>query len=63
MLRAQPAFSEQLDRNPGAYPHMIRRLLLRGDIVKRERLLFASERVRLAMLVRSEVPKIDRDLA
>lgn len=53
-LRAQPAFRQQFERNPGAYPNMIRRLVLRGNIEERDGLLFASESIRRSVLARTE---------
>lgn len=55
VLRAQPAFSGQFERNPGAYFNMIRRLALRRDIEERDGLLFASESIRRSVLARSEL--------
>lgn len=61
VLRAQPAFRRQFERNSGAYPNMIRRLIQRGDIEDRIGRLFASEETRLSVLARSELFEINRD--
>ena len=62
VLKAHPVFWRQFERNPGAYPNMVRRLLLRGDILEREGLLFASKKTQQLMLARSERFQNSRDL-
>ena len=60
VLRAQPAFWRHFERNPNAYPDMIRRLLQRGDIENRAGLLFALEAIRLSVLARNELFEVNR---
>lgn len=60
-MRAQPAFWPQFERNPGAYYGMIHRLIGRGEIEVRGRLLFASDETRLAVLARKELFELSRD--
>jgi hypothetical protein len=54
ILRAQPAFGRQFERNPGAYYGAIRRLVERGDIEDRAGLMFASEGTRISIFARKE---------
>ena len=61
VLRAQPTFWRQFERNPKAYPGMIRRLIKRGDIKERDGLLYASEETRLSVLARKELFEVIRD--
>jgi len=60
-LRRQPRFWRQFERNSKAFPEMIRRLLVRGEIETKEGALFASERTRLAALIHTERFELIRD--
>lgn len=61
VMRAQPAFWQQFERNPSAYDGMIRRLIERGEIEERDQALFAAEKTRLAVLSRRELFELNRD--
>ena len=59
VLRAKPQFYAQFQRNPGAFPNMVWRLIERGEIEERDGQLFASERTRLSVVVRKELFELD----
>lgn len=59
-MRAQPAFRQQFERNPKAINGMIGRLIERGEIEERDRLLFASEQTRLSVLVHRELFELNQ---
>lgn len=61
IVRAQPPFWSQFQRNPAAYYGMIGRLIERGDIEDRDGKLFATERTRLAVVVRNELFELATD--
>lgn len=46
VLSARSRFARILERNPGAYGHMVWRLIRCGDIEERDGRLYASARVR-----------------
>lgn len=61
VMRAQPGFWQQFDRNPSAYHGMIRRLIDRGEIKERNETLFASEETRVSVLARQELFEVNRN--
>lgn len=61
IVRAQPAFWRQCERNSRAYCNLMGRLIERGDIEDRDGRLYASERTRLLVVVRKELFELRTD--
>jgi hypothetical protein len=61
VLRARPEFLSQFQRNERAFDQMVRRLIERAEIEERDGLLFASERMRLAIAARMELFELNKD--
>jgi hypothetical protein len=61
IMRSQPAFWHHLESNPGSFHWMVRDLIKRGEIEERDGLLFATERTRLAVVVRRELFEVNPD--
>lgn len=61
LLRGRVEFTRQFQRNPRAYSNMICRLIDRGDIEDRDGKLFATEPIRLSVVVRKDLFELAMD--